>query len=93
MIVHLSEESSAFVQAQLATGGYDSATEIVHHALHLWQVYQRDIAEIQKDVAEGITDIKAGRYSRISSAADAEELKQSIISQARTLSEQRTKVT
>lgn len=73
MIVHLSKESSDFVQTQLATGIYSDATEVVHHALHLWQEYHTAVSKIQKDVAEGIADIEAGRYTHISSAADVEK--------------------
>lgn len=50
-----------FVQAQLASGRYDDASEVIHDALQLLERRARARAELDAALAVALADVAAGR--------------------------------
>jgi antitoxin ParD1/3/4 len=57
-----------FVQAQLASGRYNNASEVLRDALRLMEARERRLAALDASIERGLADIKAGRVH------DAEEV-------------------
>jgi antitoxin ParD1/3/4 len=57
-----------FVQAQLASGRYNNASEVLRDALRLMEDRERRLAALDASIERGLADIKAGRVH------DAEEV-------------------
>jgi antitoxin ParD1/3/4 len=51
----------AFIQAQLASGRYNDASEVVRDALRLMEERQRRLAAVDGALERGTADVKAGR--------------------------------
>ena len=83
MTVELSKEAQAFVQAQLATGDYADESEVVAHALALWQRYQQQTADVRAKVGVGRQAAEAGRGTLIRSPEEAEAFAHRLIAQAK----------
>jgi len=50
-----------FVQAQLASGRYGNASEVLRDALRLMEDRERKLASLDASIARGLADIEAGR--------------------------------
>jgi antitoxin ParD1/3/4 len=50
-----------FVQAQLASGRYNNASEVLREALRLMEDRERKLAALDASIERGLADIKAGR--------------------------------
>lgn len=78
MNVSLPAEMAAFVEAELASGDYASASEVVRDALRLLRreraAEQERIAILRREIQRGIDDADAGRLSVISIAEIAEDV-------------------
>jgi antitoxin ParD1/3/4 len=57
----LGQHFEAFIQAQLASGRYNNASEVVRDALRLMEERERRLAAIDAAIERGVADIKAGR--------------------------------
>lgn len=74
----LPADVSAYIQAELGTGKYHSAEELVATALREQRDRQQRLAELNAKLEEGLQDVAAGRVIEIRSEADHEAFKQSI---------------
>jgi antitoxin ParD1/3/4 len=57
----LGKHFETFVQAQLASGRYNNASEVVRDALRLMEERERKLAALDASIERGMSDIKAGR--------------------------------
>jgi antitoxin ParD1/3/4 len=57
----LGEYFESFVQAQLASGRYNNASEVLRDALRLLEQRERRLAALDAAIARGIADVEAGR--------------------------------
>jgi antitoxin ParD1/3/4 len=57
----LGEYFESFVQAQLASGRYNNASEVLRDALRLMEARERKLAALDAAIERGMADIKAGR--------------------------------
>ena len=78
MNVSLSEEFDAFVEREVASGEYTSASEVVRDGLRLLQrakaAHDEKIRILQREVGIGIEQARSGRLSKRSVAEIAAEL-------------------
>ncbi|MBV8337378.1 MAG: type II toxin-antitoxin system ParD family antitoxin [Alphaproteobacteria bacterium] len=78
MNVSLSDEFVAFVENEVTSGGYSSASEVVRDGLRLLQrekaAHNEKIRILQREVGIGIEQARSGRLSRRSVAEIAAEL-------------------
>ncbi|OJX68687.1 MAG: hypothetical protein BGO92_19430 [Magnetospirillum sp. 64-120] len=67
MNVSLPAEMAAFVEAELASGDYASASEVVRDALRLLRreraAEQERLAILRREIQRGVDDADAGRFS------------------------------
>jgi antitoxin ParD1/3/4 len=59
--VTLDKSLESFVQAQLDSGRYASASEVVRHALRLMEAREHQLAELDAALRSGLADVAAGR--------------------------------
>jgi antitoxin ParD1/3/4 len=71
----LGKHFEAFVQAQLASGRYNNASEVLRDALRLMEERERRLAALDTAISRGITDIEAGRLHDADSVFDELEAK------------------
>jgi len=57
----LGQHFEAFIQAQLASGRYNNASEVVRDALRLMEERVRRLAAVDAAIERGVADVKAGR--------------------------------
>jgi antitoxin ParD1/3/4 len=57
----LGQHFEAFVQAQLASGRYNNASEVVRDALRLMEERERRLAAVDAAIERGLADVRAGR--------------------------------
>lgn len=57
----LGKHFESFVQAQLASGRYNNASEVLRDALRLMEERERKLAALDAAVERGVADIQAGR--------------------------------
>jgi len=57
----LGKHFEAFVQAQLASGRYGNASEVLRDALRLMEARERRLAALDAALERGIADVEAGR--------------------------------
>jgi antitoxin ParD1/3/4 len=57
----LGKHFETFVQAQLASGRYNNASEVLRDALRLMEERERKLAALDAAIARGIADVEAGR--------------------------------
>jgi antitoxin ParD1/3/4 len=62
-----------FIQAQLASGRYNNASEVVRDALRLMETRERQVAAFDARIARGIADGAAGRVHDADEVFDALE--------------------
>jgi antitoxin ParD1/3/4 len=77
MNVSLSKEFLDFVNAEVASGDYGSASEVVRDALRLLRrekaAYDEKLAILRREIAIGLEDVRAGRLSNRSALDMAAE--------------------
>jgi putative addiction module CopG family antidote len=66
MNIALTPELEQFIEAQIATGAFSSATEVIHDGLRLL----RQHTELKQTLQQGIADLEQGRYTTYTSAQD-----------------------
>jgi len=71
----LGKHFEEFVQAQLASGRYNNASEVLRDALRLMEERERRLAALDTAISRGITDIEAGRLHDADSVFDELEAK------------------
>jgi antitoxin ParD1/3/4 len=59
----LGKHFETFVQAQLSSGRYNNASEVLRDALRLMEDRERRLAALDDAVARGVADIDAGEVS------------------------------
>ena len=78
MNVSLSEEFVEFVNREVASGEYSSASEVFRDALRLLRrekaAEQEKLAILKREVAVGLADLRAGRLSNRTAIQIAAEL-------------------
>jgi antitoxin ParD1/3/4 len=57
----LGQHFEAFIQAQLASGRYSDASEVLRDALRLMEERERRLAAFDAAIERGLADIEAGR--------------------------------
>jgi len=57
----LGKHFESFVQAQLASGRYNNASEVLRDALRLMEDRERKLAALDTAIERGLADIDAGR--------------------------------
>jgi putative addiction module CopG family antidote len=85
----LPADVSAYIQAELGTGKYHSAEELVATALREQRDRQQHLAELNAKLEEGLQDVAAGRVIEIRSEQDEEAFFDSIKRRGRERLEQR----
>jgi antitoxin ParD1/3/4 len=82
MNVSLSDEFAAFVEGEVASGGYASASEVVRDGLRLLQrekaAHQEKVVILRREVGIGVQQARSGRLSKrsvgeIAGALDLED--------------------
>lgn len=72
MNVSLSEELAAFVEEEVASGEYGTASELVRDGLRRLRresaMRKEKLAILRREVRRGLEDVRAGRFSRKSAA-------------------------
>ena len=76
MNVHLTPELKKLVEAEVATGLYGSASEVIREGLRLLIEERRWRADVRRKIAAGMAQAKAGQS--IAGGAVAERLKRRI---------------
>jgi antitoxin ParD1/3/4 len=67
----LGKHYEAFVQAQLSSGRYNNASEVLRDALRLMEQRERQMAALDLAIERGMADIRAGRVYELDETADA----------------------
>jgi antitoxin ParD1/3/4 len=57
----LGEHFESFVKAQLASGRYENASEVLRDALRLMEERERRLSSLDAAIERGVADVKAGR--------------------------------
>jgi antitoxin ParD1/3/4 len=71
----LGKHFETFVQAQLASGRYNNASEVVRDALRLMEERERRLAALDAALVRGIADADAGRVTPAEAVLDRLEAK------------------
>jgi antitoxin ParD1/3/4 len=71
----LGKHYETFVQAQLSSGRYNNASEVLRDALRLMEDRERRLAALDSAIAHGLTDIEVGRVSSAENVFDALDAK------------------
>ena len=79
----LGKHFETFVQAQLTSGRYNNASEVLRDALRLMEERERRTAMLDAAVGRGIADIEAGRASPAEDVFDALEARYARIAEVR----------
>ncbi len=66
----LGKHFEGFVQAQLAGGRYNNASEVVRDALRLMEDRERRLAALDMAIGQGLADIEAGRVYDLDEVCD-----------------------
>lgn len=66
----LGKHFESFVQAQLASGRYGNASEVVRDALRLMEERERRLASLDAAIERGVADIEAGRVHDLDDVCD-----------------------
>lgn len=67
MNVNLSETFEQYIEAQLGTGRYNNASEVIREALRLKmqqdEVYQAKLEALRSDIGKALGQVEAGQHS------------------------------
>ena len=66
----LGKHFESFVQAQLASGRYNNASEVLRDALRLMEERERKMAALDAAIERGMADIDAGRVRDLDEVCD-----------------------
>ena len=66
----LGKHFEAFVQDQLASGRYNTASEVLRDALRLMEQRERRLAALDAAIERGLADIDAGRVHDLDDVCD-----------------------
>jgi len=72
----------AFIDSQLATGRYGSASEVLCAALRLLEDREKQYAALDKAIMQGIADVEAGRVFDADEVFDELEARYAAMEQA-----------
>jgi antitoxin ParD1/3/4 len=72
-----------FVQAQLASGRYNNASEVLRDALRLMEDRERKLAALDAAIERGVADINAGRVTDVEAVFDRLESKYARLAEQR----------
>lgn len=72
----IGDRYEGFIEAQVASGRFNNASEVVRAGLRLLEDREARLAELREFIAEGMADFENGNYTTYKSAA---ELKRDII--------------
>ena len=73
----------AFVQAQLASGRYNNASEVIRDALRLMEDRERRLAALDVAIERGMADINTGRVTAADTVFDRLEAKYARLAEER----------
>jgi antitoxin ParD1/3/4 len=71
----LGRHFEAFIQAQLASGRYNNASEVMRDALRLMEERERRLAAVDAALERGLADIEAGRVHDADTVFDELEVR------------------
>ncbi len=66
----LGEHFESFVKAQLASGRYNNASEVLRDALRLMEERERKLAALDAAIERGMADTRAGRVHDLDAVCD-----------------------
>ena len=66
----LGKHFEAFVQAQLASGRYNDASEVLRDALRLMEESERRLSALDAAIGRGFADLKAGNTHDLDEVCD-----------------------
>jgi len=72
----IGDRYEGFIEAQVASGRFNNASEVVRAGLRLLEDREARLAELRELIAEGMADIESDNYTTYKSA---DELKRDII--------------
>ena len=76
--IELTPKLSAFVEAQVSEGNYANPSEVLSTALEAMARIEKEHAEktarFHSEIQKGVDDMKAGRYTTISSKEELREM-------------------
>jgi antitoxin ParD1/3/4 len=78
----LGSHFEAFIKAQLASGRYGNASEVLRDALRLMEEREKKFAALDEAIMQGITDSEAGRVY------DADDVFDELLAELRALPDQ-----
>jgi antitoxin ParD1/3/4 len=79
----LGSHFESFVQAQLASGRYNNASEVLRDALRLMEDRERKLAALDTAIERGMADISAGRVTDADTVFDRLEAKYTRLAEER----------
>ena len=71
----LGPDLEAFIQAQLVSGRYNNASEVVREALRLMEEREHRLAAVDAAIERGMADVKAGRVHDTDTVFDELEVR------------------
>jgi antitoxin ParD1/3/4 len=80
----LGKHFEAFVQAQLASGRYGNASEVLRDALRLMEAREKHIAALDAAIDRGVADVEAGRVYDADEVFDELEARYAAMEKAKT---------
>lgn len=90
MNVSLTPELEAFVHQRVKSGRYNSASEVIRESLRLLEEKDRlRLEELRREIAKGIEDLEAGRYTTLKTDDDYKKLADEVKTEGRRLYRER----
>ena len=81
----LGKHFETFVQAQLASGRYNNASEVLRDALRLMEERERRLAALDRAIERGMADIEAGRIHDLDETCDELDAELAVLPECRGL--------
>ena len=73
MSIDLPEEFANFVEQEVASGRFESATDVICHSLKLLREREQRLEELRRELQIGIDQIERGEYVEISTPEELDE--------------------
>jgi antitoxin ParD1/3/4 len=83
VIGSLPPEYEQFVQAEVASGRFDSPGDVVCEALKQYQERQKRIAAVKEEIQIGLDELRKGEYLEIRSEAELDAYFDDIVARGR----------